>query len=82
METQSPELLADIAKMDAKYGKTHTYERVMGVSPKLTQLLSNQSVCYGDGKTYHWRLTKKAPIIDVDINYDFHEGRGEGNELL
>jgi hypothetical protein len=22
------------------------------------------------------------PEIDVDINYDFHEGRGENNELL
>lgn len=58
METQSPELLADIQKMEDKFGKTHTYERIMGVQPKLSELGITQSVCYGDGKTYHWRLTK------------------------
>ncbi len=41
-----------------RHGKTHTIEAVKGTTPLLTTLMPNQSVCWGDGETYHFRLTK------------------------
>lgn len=40
------------------YGSTHNVEPVLGVKPDLRLLADNQSICWGDGKTYHFRLTK------------------------
>ncbi len=47
-----------------KYGKTHTI-RVWngGTIVNLKDLASNQIVCSGDGKNYHWLLTEK-PIVE------------------
>ncbi len=47
-------------KINQLYGETHTIEAVIGTTPMLSKLQSNQSVVYGDGKTYHFRLTKKS----------------------
>lgn len=48
-------------KMERLYGKTHTYKRVYGgLSPDLTKLNLNQSVCWGDGKTFYYLLTEKS----------------------
>lgn len=47
-------------KMEKLYGKTHTYKRVYGnLSPDITKLKNNQSVCWGDGKTFYYLLTDK-----------------------
>lgn len=46
-------------KVLEKYGKTHAIEAVIGTSPKLSSLKNGQSVCYGDGELYHFRLTEK-----------------------
>lgn len=50
------------ADVDVKklYGKTHTFKRIYStLSPNLLTLKSNQSVCWGDGKTFCYLLTKK-----------------------
>jgi hypothetical protein len=41
-----------------RWSATHTIEKVMGTEVTLSDLEDNQSVCYGDGKTFHFRLTK------------------------
>lgn len=41
------------------FGETHTIEAVLGTKVNLPDLLPGQSVVYGDGKHYHFRLTKK-----------------------
>jgi len=48
--------LTDVKK---RYGATHDIEAVFGTKPDLRKLMSTQSVCWGDGKTYHFRLTVK-----------------------
>ena len=40
-----------------KYGKTHTIEAVKGTKVIMAKLAKNQSVCWGDGESYHFRLT-------------------------
>lgn len=45
----------------AKYGKTHEIEKVMGTRVDITKLKDNQSVIWGDGETYHFRLTTHKP---------------------
>jgi len=40
-----------------KYGKTHTIEAVKGTKVVMSKLAKNQSVCWGDGESYHFRLT-------------------------
>jgi hypothetical protein len=47
----------NLKKVREKYGKTHKIEAVLGTRPILAMLASNQSVVWGDGKTYHFRLT-------------------------
>lgn len=48
----------NLIKVKEKFGKTHKIEAVLGTSPKLKFLQPNQSVCWGDGENYHFRLTK------------------------
>ena len=45
--------------VEQKYGKTHHIKKVFGTHVDLRNLEKNQSVCWGDGETYHWLLTKK-----------------------
>lgn len=49
----------DFKNVSKKYGATHKIEPVHGTKVIFKNLSDNQSVCYGDGKTYHFRLTKK-----------------------
>lgn len=42
-----------------RYGKTHIIDRVQGVKVEMNQLQENQSVCWGDGKTFYYLLTEK-----------------------
>lgn len=69
----------------AKFGATHTIEKRSGTSPTLTDLADNQSVCYGDGKTFHYLLTEKPkldsntpidekPVIDLKTTYEVQTG--------
>lgn len=44
--------------VQSMYGKTHNIEPVLGVQPDLRLLKNNQSVVWGDGATYHFRMTK------------------------
>jgi hypothetical protein len=43
-----------------KYGDTHFIEKIKGTNCDFSNYKSNQSSCYGDGKTYHFKLTRKA----------------------
>ena len=47
----------NLKKVREKYGKTHTIEAVKGTQVVLAKLAKNQSVCWGDGESYHFRLT-------------------------
>lgn len=47
----------NLKKVREKYGKTHTIEAVKGTKVVMAKLAKNQSVCWGDGKSYHFRLT-------------------------
>lgn len=49
----------NLIKVRAKYGQTHTIEAIKGTKINLQKLNKNQSVCWGDGETYHFRLTTK-----------------------
>lgn len=42
-----------------KYGETHTITARLGLKVDLRKLAPNESVCYGDGETFHFLLTKK-----------------------
>lgn len=45
-------------KVKAKYGETHKIEAISGTKMNLKNLQFHESVCYGDGKLYHFKLTK------------------------
>ena len=47
----------NLKKVREKYGKTHTIEAVKGTKVEMAKLAKNQSVCWGDGESYHFRLT-------------------------
>ena len=47
----------NLKKVREKYGKTHTIEAVKGTKVIMEKLAKNQSVCWGDGESYHFRLT-------------------------
>ena len=47
----------NLKKVHEKYGKTHTIEVVKGTKVVLAKLAKNQSVCWGDGESYHFLLT-------------------------
>jgi hypothetical protein len=47
----------NLKKVREKYGKTHTIEAVKGTKVVMSKLAKNQSVCWGDGESYHFRLT-------------------------
>lgn len=49
------------------YGKEFDYEKVIGTEYYLNTLQDNQLVMWGDGKTYYWRLTKKAIPLEAEI---------------
>lgn len=41
-----------------KWEGTHMVTPVLGTRPDLRKLKDNESVCWGDGKTFHFKLTK------------------------
>ena len=47
----------NLKRVREKYGKTHTIEAVKGTKVIMAKLAKNQSVCWGDGESYHFRLT-------------------------
>jgi len=42
-----------------QYGSSHEVEKVQGTEVDLRQLKDNQSVIWGDGETFHYKLTYK-----------------------
>lgn len=54
--------MIDEKRIKELYGETHTYMKVSGVVCNLDSLHFGQSVCWGDGETYHWLLTKKKEL--------------------
>ena len=58
-------LLADdnpiLIQVTKNFGATHKIEAVLGTHVVLDGLREGQSVCFGDGKHYHFKLTKKKP---------------------
>ncbi len=55
----------DFERVKAKWGKTHIIQKVMGTKAELKELNPKQSVCWGDGETYHFLLTEKPPMKTV-----------------
>jgi hypothetical protein len=53
-DKESPEY----KKVFALYGKTHKIEKRAGTAVFLPLLKDNQSIVWGDGKTFHWLLTE------------------------
>ena len=49
----------DYKRVYDKYGNTHEIEKVDGTVARIMDLDDDQEVCWGDGKTYHFLLTKK-----------------------
>lgn len=49
----------DLKKVTDRYGDSHHIEPVWGTSVDLTVLKLNETVCIGDGQTYHFKLTDK-----------------------
>ena len=47
----------NLKKVREKYGKTHKIEAVKGTKVVMAKLAKGQSVCWGDGESYHFRLT-------------------------
>lgn len=47
-------------KVYLMYGGTHDIYKRMETFVDLRYLKDNESVCYGDGETYHWLLVKKG----------------------
>ena len=47
----------NLKKVREKYGKTHTIEAVKGTKVEMAKLAKNQSVCWGNGESYHFLLT-------------------------
>jgi len=43
-----------------KYAETHKIEAVLGTKVDMRCLAENESICWGDGETYHFKLTKNA----------------------
>lgn len=58
-----------------QYHTTHKVEKRKGTKPDLSKLKKNQSVCYGDGKTYYVLLTKRSRPISVIEFYTKKEMR-------
>lgn len=46
-------------KMVELYGKTHIIEKRKGINVFLPMLKNNQSVAYGDGKSFYYLLTER-----------------------
>ena len=44
--------------IEEKYKNTHTVKKRQGTEVDLRHLNENESVIWGDGKTYHYLLTK------------------------
>lgn len=49
----------DYPEVFKKYAGTHVIIAVHGVRVDLTKLKPNESVCYGDGRSFYFKLTKK-----------------------
>lgn len=48
----------DFPEVFQKYESTHMIKARLGTKIDLTKLKDNESICYGDGKTFHFLLTK------------------------
>ena len=57
--TESQE--SDYEKVYALYGETHKIKMRPGCEVNLQHLNDNESVCMGDGESYHWLLIKNTP---------------------
>jgi hypothetical protein len=51
----------DYADVFKKYEGTHMITAVPGVKVDLRKLNANESICYGDGKSFHFKLSKVTP---------------------
>jgi hypothetical protein len=48
----------NLIKVTERYGATHKIEAVLGTEIDLDTLERGQSVVWGDGETFHFRLTQ------------------------
>lgn len=49
----------DFPHVYERWELTHKIEAVLGVEVDLRKLAENESVLYGDGKSFHFKLTKE-----------------------
>lgn len=52
------EIKKDFREVFKKYEATHTVLARLGIKVDLRKLKPNESICYGDGKYFHFLLTK------------------------
>ena len=62
-----------------RWGKEYDITKVTGTEVVLSNLKSNQAVCYGDGKTYHFVLTKLQDHITTKDLQAIDQAREENN---
>lgn len=53
-----------LKQVTEKWGAIYSIEKVMGTHVELDDLNDNESVCFGAGKTYHFKLTKQSDVRD------------------
>ena len=51
--------MKEVIDVIKKYGETHIIQIVQGTNVCLPELKDNESVCYGDGITFHFLLIEK-----------------------
>lgn len=72
------EIMADVVQ---KWGNTHDIQKVWGTRVVLSDLPEGVSVCYGDGETYHFQLTKKDLTPKCKCGGDAVPGQALSNTL-
>lgn len=58
IELNQEKIRKDFPQVFAKYEGTHMVTARLGTKVDLTKLKDNESICFGDGKTFHFLLTK------------------------
>jgi hypothetical protein len=52
-------MIMTLEKVQLLYGKKYDIVKRPGTEVELADLKDGESVCYGDGETYHWLLTER-----------------------
>jgi hypothetical protein len=58
LKLDQEQIRKDFPEVFKKYEGEHMVTAVLGTRPNLQKLAKNESVCWGDGKSFHFKLTK------------------------